>query len=135
MGQTSTTVQYHHQLVTFITKESVIIPYAALLGNFDFNATPMTPPGTRVVVHDKPNNRRSFAGYGTEAWYIVPSLEHYRRFKCYMSETYSERNADTAEFFPATTPFPQVTTDDYLRQAATDILAILQEPQKSIPSL
>ena len=52
-----------------------------------------------------------------------------------MPEIYSEHNADTVQFFPAATPFPQVTTDDYLRQAAADILAILQEPQKSIPSL
>ena len=48
---------------------------------------------------------------------------------------YSERNADTVECFPTTTPFPQVTTDDYLCQAATDILVILQEAQKSTPSL
>ena len=52
-----------------------------------------------------------------------------------MPTTYSERNVDTEEFFPTTTPFPKVTTDNYLGQAATDILAILQEPQKSIPSL
>ena len=52
-----------------------------------------------------------------------------------MSETYSERNVDTVEFSPTTTPFPQVTTHDYLRQAAADILAILQEPQKIILSL
>ena len=85
----------------------------------------MAPPGKRVVVHEKPDNRKSWAGYGTEARYIGPYLEHYRRFKCYMPETYSERNADTVEFSPTTTPFPQVTTDNYLRQAATDILVIL----------
>ena len=32
--------------------------YAALLGNFDFNATPMAPPGTQVVVHEKSTNRK-----------------------------------------------------------------------------
>ena len=41
--------------------------YAELLGNFNFNATPMAPPVTKVVVHEKPNNRLSWAGHVTEA--------------------------------------------------------------------
>ena len=106
--------------------------YAALQGNFDFNATPMALPGTKVVVHEKYGNRKSWAGHDTEAWYIEPSLEHYRCFKCYMPTTYSERDADTVEFFPVTTPLPKVITDNYLLQAATDILAVLQEPKKCI---
>ena len=39
------------------------------------------------------------------------------------------------EFFPQKNPFPKVSTDDYLRQAATDIAHILRQPQKSIPTL
>ena len=109
--------------------------YAALFGNFDYNATPMAPPGTKVLVHEKPGNRKTWAGHGTEGWYIGPSLEHYRCYKCYMPTTHAERNADTVEFFPSTTPFPQVSTDDYLRQAATDILNILQAPKQTIPTL
>ena len=75
----------------------------------------MAPPGTKVVVHEKSDNRKSWAGHGTEAWYIGPALEHYRCSKCYMPATYSERNVDTVEFFPSTTPFPKVSTDNYLR--------------------
>ena len=108
---------------------------AALLGNFDFNATLMTPPSTKVVVHEKPNNRLSWTGHVTEAWYIGPSLEHYRCFKCYMTVTWRERDADTVEFSPKTTPFPRVLTDDYLWQAATDLVDILRSPKKNIPSL
>ena len=86
--------------------------YSVLLGNFNFNATPMAPPGTKVVVHEKPNNWLSWAGHGTEAWYIGPSLEHYRCFKCYMSVTFRERYIDTVDFFLTTTPFPRVSTYD-----------------------
>ena len=73
--------------------------YAAVHGNFDFNATPMAPPGTKVVVHEKADSRKSWAGHGIKAWYIGTSLEHYRCFKCYMPATYSERDADTVDFF------------------------------------
>ena len=48
--------------------------YAYLFGNYAFNCFPMAPPVTRVVVHDKPNQRASWAHHGTPDWYIGPSL-------------------------------------------------------------
>ena len=59
----------------------------------------MAPSGTKIIVHGKLDNRKSWAGHGTEAWHIGPSLDHYRYFKCYMHTIYSERNVDTVEFF------------------------------------
>ena len=109
--------------------------YAALLVSFNFNATPMSPRGTKVIVHEKVNNRLSWEGHGTEAWYIGPSLEQDRCFKFYMPVTCRKQYADTVEFFPTTTPFPRVSTDDYLRQGATDLVQILRVPGNNIPSL
>ena len=51
--------------------------HAALFGTFDFNKTPLAPPGTRVIVHEKADNRLTWAAQGTDGWYIGPSLEHY----------------------------------------------------------
>ena len=55
-----------------------ISAYAYLFGEFDFNTTPLAPPGTRVVFHSKPAVRGSWAPNGEDAWYIDPSMEHYR---------------------------------------------------------
>ena len=109
--------------------------YAATFGNFDFNATPLAPPGTRTIVHLKSKKRKSWSVHGIDAWYIGPSMDHYRCFKCYIPETGAERDADTVEFFPQQVPFPQVTNETYLRQAASDLIAILQSPKSPIPSL
>jgi hypothetical protein len=109
--------------------------YAYLFGNYDFNRCPMAPPGTRVVVHDKPDQRTSWGHHGTPAWYIGPSLEHYRTMKCYMPTTGSIRYTDTLQFIPATFKFPETTTEDYLRQSVGDILALLQDPPKTLPFL
>jgi len=46
--------------------------YAQLKGQFDFNATPMAPPGTKVIIHDKPKHRASWALHGTDGFYIGP---------------------------------------------------------------
>jgi hypothetical protein len=110
--------------------------YAYLHGNFDFNRTPLAPPGTKVVVHLKSGNRGSWEYHGEEGWYVGPSMEHYRCVKCFLPQTNRVRDADTVKFFPHKIPFPSTTTTDYLHQAANDILAILKDPPKSsFPSL
>ena len=38
--------------------------HAYLFGNFDFNKTPLAPPGTKVVVHEKPRQRASWDFHG-----------------------------------------------------------------------
>jgi hypothetical protein len=54
-----------------------ILDYQMLKGNFDFNQTPMAPPGTKVILHKKPKQRKSWDPHGTEGWSKVgPALEH-----------------------------------------------------------
>jgi hypothetical protein len=50
--------------------------YACLNGNFDFNKSPLAPPGTRVVVHITPDQRNNMAPHGVDGWYVGPSTEH-----------------------------------------------------------
>ena len=107
--------------------------HAAIFGQFNFNATPLAPPGTKVVVHHK--NRKTYGVHGLDGWYIGPSMHHYRCYECFIPSTGGKMNADTVEFFPQHIPFPNVTSEQYLHQAASDILHILQSPSKNIPSL
>ena len=108
-----------------------ISAYIALEGIFDFNKTPLAPPGTRVVVHAKPDNRSSWDPNGFDAWYIGPSKEHYRCVKVYNPKSRKETNADTVLFFPKHIPLPEITPDSFIRQAALDIITILSQPPKS----
>ena len=110
--------------------------HAFLFGQFDFNATPLAPPGTKVVIHSKPEKRASWDPNGREGWYIGPSPHHYRCMKCFVPRTRTEINADTLIFIPKKINFPEVTAEDFLKQAASDIITILTTPQSSpIPSL
>ena len=102
--------------------------YALLFGEFNYNKTPLVPPGTKVLAHKKPDDRESWAFNGEEGWSIGPAMEHYRCIKCYFPITKSEQNVDTVTFFPKSIPFPQISAEDYLKQAATDIINILSLP-------
>ena len=42
--------------------------YACLFGLFDFNCTPLAVPGTKVLLHDTPSQRATFAPHGTEGY-------------------------------------------------------------------
>ena len=89
-----------------------------------------------MVAHNKPNHRQSWALNGEKGWTIGISPEHYRCIKCFFEKTRSERDVDTVTFFPTIIPFPSVTTTDYLKQAATDIITILTSPPSpTTPSL
>ena len=54
----------------------------------------------------------------------------------YFSRTKDVRDCSTVEFFPHSIPFPRVTLNDYLKQAATNIISILSKPPTTtVPSL
>ena len=109
---------------------------AYLNGQFDFNASPLAPPGTKVAVHSKPGQRNTWDPNCKEGWYVGPALEHYRCAQCYMPATRSVVTSDTVLFLPHEIPFPEVKIDDFLRQAATDLISILTHPPPStVPSL
>jgi hypothetical protein len=64
-----------------ILRESRINPrmssYAQLNGHFDFNRTPMAPPGTRVIAHDKPDQRSSWDPHGIlMEWMATAYVQH-----------------------------------------------------------
>ena len=110
--------------------------YTYLFGNYDFNKTPLAPPGTKVLIHKKSNTRGSWDYHGVEGWYVGPSQEHYRCLKCFNPETFSEVDTDTLKLIPNITPIPVYTDFDVVKQAVADILHVLKTSSKNnIPSV
>ena len=58
--------------------------YAQLEGTFDFTRTPLAPPGTRVIIHENPTNRQTWAPHGTDGWYLGPALDHYQCYRVWV---------------------------------------------------
>ena len=104
-----------------------------LEGAFDFNRTPMAPPGTKVILHEKPQQRRSWDPHGTTGWYLGPELEHYRCYRVFTTTTKAERITDTVEFFPqrVTVPYPSPT--DVAIRATQELIGVLKNPIPSTP--
>jgi hypothetical protein len=132
-------ILFQVELILNLLRSSRVNPklsaYAYLNGNIDFNKTPLAPPGTKGLIHLKPDQPASWAYHGEEGWYVGPSMEHYGCVKCYIPKSGRERDVDTLTFFPKSVPFPQISTEDYSKQAASDIVALLQQPPTNLPFL
>jgi hypothetical protein len=107
--------------------------YSQLFGAFDFNKTPLAPPGTRVITHVKADARNSWATHGDPGWYIGPAMEHYRCYRTYITKTRDTRITDTVEFFPTRVPMPKLSSKDAARQAAQDLIHALKNPHPAAP--
>ena len=51
--------------------------YVKLHGEFNYDATPLAPPGTQVIIHEKPTVRGTWASHRVKGWYLGPSMNHY----------------------------------------------------------
>lgn len=50
--------------------------WATINGVHNFIKHPMAPPGTKILVHMKPNKTASWAFHGQEGWYVGPRGHH-----------------------------------------------------------
>jgi hypothetical protein len=104
-----------------------------LFGQFDFNRTPLAPPGTRVVAHFKPKARRTWAPRGEEAWYVGAAKDHYICYRFWMTGTNKKRIVDTLEFFPQHVKMPHLSTYELAIQAACELTFALHNPAPEAP--
>jgi len=102
--------------------------YSQIHGPFNFNATPIGPPGTRVIVHNKPSSRGTWAPHGEPAWYVGPAMEHYRNFTVYVPSTNAIRISDTLAWFPQHITMPTASSTDLAIAAAHDLTQALLHP-------
>jgi hypothetical protein len=100
-----------------------------IFGQYDVNRAPMAPPGTRIIAHDNPNRRRTWAPHGKDRWYIGPALEHYRCYTVYITKTLGDSIVETVEFFPEKLILPFPSPQDLATQAAVDLTHALLHPQ------
>jgi Reverse transcriptase (RNA-dependent DNA polymerase) len=109
---------------------SKISAHEALHGPFDFNKTPLAPPGIKVIVHEKPGQRNSWDPHGVSGWYLGPAQEHYRCYRTYINKSHAERITDTIEFFPVESHTPTLTVTESAIAAAEALVAALNNTKK-----
>ena len=67
-------------------------------GPFNFDATPLSPIGCRLLIHNKPSTRASWAFRARDGFYVGHALQHYRCFQVVDTTTKYTLISDTVEF-------------------------------------
>ena len=107
--------------------------YAQLHGGFNYNVTPLTPPGTQVIIHENPTVRGTWASHGFKGWYLGPLINHYRCHHVYVTNTRVERDSDCVDFFPHNTPHPIKSSAENAIIAVGELAYALQNPAPQAP--
>ena len=95
---------------------------------YDFNAHPLAPVGTLVVVHNaRPpaGDRLSWSPHGHEGFYLGPALDHYRSFRVYDIVTKGLRTSNSLSWHPAPFPMPGSSAIELSLAAIADLAAAL----------
>jgi hypothetical protein len=102
-------------------------------GLIDYNKIYFSLPGCKIIAHEKPAKRRTWAPHGQHDYSLGPAMHHYRCQNVYISATASERIADTLEFFSHNLPMPQLSSTYRLIMADNDMSNALKNPHPEIP--
>ena len=95
-------------------------------GPFNYNATPITPPGIKKCVYETPQQRKTWAQHGVDAWYIGSCPYHYRCHKTYNLATRGERISHTISFLPHDFAVPANNHQDGIARSIRDLTTALQ---------
>ena len=93
---------------------------------FDYNATPMAPPGIRTLVYENPQQRKTWAQHGVNAWYIGYYPDHYRCHKTYVPANRGERIYHTVSFSLHDFAVTSNNHQDYVARSIRDLTTALQ---------
>jgi hypothetical protein len=102
-------------------------------GLMDYNKTAFAPPGCKIIAHENPGKRHTWAHHGQHGYSLGPAMHHYRCQNVYISSTASEPILDTLEFFPHNYQMPQLLSTNRLLMDAKDMTDALQNPHPEVP--
>ena len=109
--------------------------YTLINGVYDFNKNPFTPAAMKAIVHDRPDEQKSWAEHGSRGFSIGPALNHWQCYRVYMQETKSIRVSNTVGFFPPQSSDPLINEETQISLILDDLVSILSKLTRTIPSI
>ena len=95
--------------------------YQELEGTFNYNKTPIFPPGCKVLIHEKASQRHTWGLRGIIGWYLGPAMHHYRCVRVYVPTSKSERITDNITILTDTTLIPDLSPQENILQETKDL--------------
>jgi hypothetical protein len=106
--------------------------YAQVFGAFDYNKTPLAPPGIAILCHIRPEKRQSWAPHALSGYYIGPAMNHYRNHRVWITNSQAERIADKVEWLPHNNiKMPIPSRESLILSAANDLTQAIKSQDQN----
>ena len=113
-------------------KNRSLSAHTALHGESHFDATPMVTPGTKTMIHNKYQTRKSWDFHAFYAWCIGTTMKHYRYYRVVSEKTGAEIPHDTVQYTQHIVQKPTITQADRIHKATMELTkSIKNEPSKN----
>ena len=112
---------------------SKISTESLLNGAFDYNKTPIDPPGKKFIYQKTPSNRKTWAPHVVDCWYINRAPEHYFCHKLYIPNMRLKRLSVTVEFFPHLFFMLSTPSEDAATNSERNLTKAWLHPHSSTP--
>jgi hypothetical protein len=133
VGQTLTTGGHHIESPADLETASATIRRSSLPRPCGLEQTAFSPPGYKIIAHEKPGKRHTWAPRSHHGYLLGFAMHHYRCQNVYILSTARKRIQDTLEFFPHNYQMPQLLSTKILIMAAKDMTDALQNPHLEVP--
>ena len=110
---------------------SKISAYNQMWGKFNFEKNLRVPPGSKVIVNERPQERCTWSDHGVAQFYLGPEMHRLRNYYCYIPTTRWERVSNAVELFSLHLVMPKTSSEDRLSQVTQYVLAIQKNHPKT----
>ena len=105
--------------------------YHQLFGHqYDWNAHPLAPPGTKAIVYESPLTQKSWGCRGMDAWYCGPAMDHYRNSKFFVPATKAYRISGSFDLFPQHCILPTFAPEQHVDEVHRELFESVQRLTK-----
>jgi hypothetical protein len=108
-----------------------LLTHEAMDGSFLFDAMPLAPLGTEVLIHLKPSRWLTWGYHVSKALYLLHAANHYRCICVIMHDTGAERVTDTFRYRHHAIPVPHITATNRIIAAARQLADAIQGVQEA----
>jgi hypothetical protein len=106
--------------------DPTISAYQGLHGHaFNFEQHPIAPFGVKVLIHESPEARPTWAPHGLPGFYLGPALDHHRCFRVYCTSTRAIRISASLAWFPVAFKMPGSSLGELLHASIAALAEVM----------
>ena len=103
-----------------------MLAYTALEGQFDFNNTPLAPPGIKVIVHEKTQQHKTWGIHGVTGRYIISAMKKKPMLRMLHTQHQGVNTYRCGGIFPQHLIMPGLSAAEQAPKASKNLIHVIK---------